>query len=392
MLNKMLNENLLNLDTETAFSVLARAGELEKAGFSIVNLGIGQPDFSTPAHIVEAGIKALKDGAHGYTPSMGLVSLREAVWQDLTERYGYCPPISQIQITPGGKPIIFMAAMIYGGREKEIILPDPSFPIYTSSVAYSGATPVTYGLNEETGFAFNADEILSKITSRTSMIMINSPHNPTGGITPASEISKLVDGLLSYPDITLFSDEIYDRLVFETPPHSLLSYPEIRDRLIVLNGWSKTYAMTGWRIGFGIWPEQSVEFADKIGVNYHSCVNAATQYAALAATAGDQSCVENMRVVFKRRATLITEKLNNITGISCQLPGGAFYAFPNITGLGLTSEDIQTILLEDYGVAGLAGTAFGHNGEGYLRLSSANSDELILKACTMIEQLANSHA
>ena len=190
----------------------------------------------------------------------------------------------------------------------------------------------------------------------------------------------------------LFSDEIYDRLVFETPPHSLLSYPEIRDRLIVLNGWSKTYAMTGWRIGFGIWPRQSVEFADKIGVNYHSCVNAATQYAALAATAGDQSCVESMRVVFKRRATLITEKLNNITGISCQLPGGAFYAFPNITGLGLTSEDIQTILLEDYGVAGLAGTAFGHNGEGYLRLSSANSDELIRKACTMIEQLANSHA
>ena len=386
----MFSQNLLNLGTETAFSVLARAEELEKAGHSIINLGIGQPDFSTPPHIVEAGIKALQDGAHGYTSSMGLAQLREALKEDLTERYGYCPPISQILITPGGKPIIFMAAMIYGGKEKEIILPDPSFPIYKSSVAYSGAKPVTYGLNEKNGFAFNADEILSNITSRTSMIIINSPHNPTGGVTPASEISKLVNGLLSYPDITLFSDEIYDRLVFETQPHSLLCYPEIQNRLIILNGWSKTYAMTGWRIGFGIWPERSVEFADKIGVNYHSCVNAATQHAALAATTGDQSCVENMRVVFKRRAKLITESLNNITGLNCQLPSGAFYAFPNITGLGLSSDDMQTKLLEEYGVASLAGTAFGYNGEGYLRLSSANSDESIIKACNMMKKLANS--
>ena len=386
----MLNGNLLNLDTETAFSVLARAGDLEKAGRSVVNLGIGQPDFSTPVHIVEAGIKALRDGAHGYTPSMGLVSLREAVLHDLSNRYGFCPPISQIQITPGGKPVIFMAAMIYGGKEQEIILPDPSFPIYKSSVAFSGAKPVTYSLSEKNGFAFDADEILSKITSRTSMIMINSPHNPTGGVTPPLEIKKLVEGLVSYPSITLFSDEIYDRFVFENPPHSLLSYPEIQDRLIILNGWSKTYAMTGWRIGFGIWPKQSIEFADKIGVNYHSCVNAATQHAALAATTGEQSCVENMRMTFKRRAELITESLNNIKGLNCQLPGGAFYAFPNIKGLKLTSDDIQNRLLEDYGVASIAGTAFGGNGEGYLRLSSANSDELIIRACKMIEKLAHS--
>ncbi len=385
----MLNENLFDLGTETAFSVLARAGALEKAGCSIINLGIGQPDFSTPDHIVEAGIKALKDGAHGYTPSMGLISLREAVLRDLSSRYGYCPPISRIQITPGGKPVIFMAAMIYGGKDKEIILPDPSFPIYKSSVAYSGAKPITYGLSEKNGFAFDADEILSKITSRTSMIIINSPHNPTGGVTSPLEIKKLVDGLQSYPSITLFSDEIYDRFVFENLPHSLLSYPEIQDRLIILNGWSKTYAMTGWRIGFGIWPEQSVEFADKIGVNYHSCVNAATQHAAQAATTGDQKCVENMRVAFKRRAKLITENLNNITGINCQLPGGAFYAFPNITGLELASDDIQNKLLDHYGVASLAGTAFGDNGEGYLRLSSANSDEFLIKACKIIEELAN---
>ena len=386
----MLNENLLNLDTETAFGVLARAGELEKAGNSVINLGIGQPDFKTPVHIVEAGIKALKDGAHGYTPSMGLVSLREAVLQDLSNRYGFCPPINQIQITPGGKPIIFMAAMIYGGKDKEIILPDPSFPIYKSAVAYSGAMPITYGLSEKNRFAFNADEILDKINSRTSMIIINSPHNPTGGVTPPKEIRKLVEGLLNYPSITLFSDEIYDRFVFESPPHSLLSYPEIQDRLIILNGWSKTYAMTGWRIGFGIWPEKSIEFADKIGVNYHSCVNAATQYAALAATTGDQKCVETMRVVFKRRAELITANLNIVKGINCQLPGGAFYAFPNIKGLSIDADDMQNSLLENFGVASLAGTAFGSNGEGYLRLSSANSDELIIKACKMIEQLAQS--
>ena len=388
----MLNENLLNLDTEAAFSVLARAGELEKMGRSIVNLGIGQPDFSTPVHIIEAGIKALKDGAHGYTPSMGIISLREAVAQDLLERYRFCPPISQIQITPGGKPIIYIAAMIYGGKEKEIIAPDPSFPIYKSSITYSGAKHVAYSLNEKNAFAFNAEEILSKITSRTSMIIINSPHNPTGCVTPATEINKLVHGLLKYPKITLFSDEIYDRLVFDTPPHSLLSYPEIQDRLIILNGWSKTYAMTGWRIGFGIWPKQSVKFADKIGVNYHSCVNAAAQHAALAATTGDQSCVENMRLVFKRRAKLITEILNDIKGINCQLPGGAFYAFPNIAGLGLSSDEIQSKLLEDYGVAGLAGTAFGISGEGYIRLSSANSDELIIKACDMIKQFVDNHS
>ncbi|MDC3311656.1 pyridoxal phosphate-dependent aminotransferase [Alphaproteobacteria bacterium] len=387
----MLNRTLLSLGTETAFTVLARAGELANQGKSIINLGIGQPDFSTPPHIVDAGITALRDGAHGYTPSMGLPILREAVQEDLSARYGYCPPISQIQITPGGKPVIFMAAMIYGGVDSEIILPNPSFPIYQSAVAYSQATPVFYSLKEQNGFAFNADEILSKITSKTNMIMINSPHNPTGGITPPSEIKKLVEGLTLHPNITLFSDEIYDRLVFDNKPHSLLSYPEIRDRLILLNGWSKTYAMTGWRIGYGIWPKQAIEFADKIGVNYHSCVNAPTQFAALAATTGDQSCVEEMRLAFSRRAAIITHKLNEIKGISCQKPKGAFYAFPNISAFGISSDKIQTELLEEFGVAGISGTAFGSFGEGYLRLSSANSDALISEACDRLKQLANGY-
>ncbi len=384
----MLNKNLSKLSTETAFSVLDRAGVLQKAGKNIINLGIGQPDFNTPEHIVEAGVKALRDGAHGYSPSLGIVPLREAVKRDLAERYGYCPPISRIQITPGGKPVIFIAAMIYGGKGNQIILPNPSFPIYESAVAYSGAKPIFYRLYENRGFAFDADEILSKINNNTTLIMLNTPHNPTGGVTPPSEIKKLIEGLEKYPNVTVFSDEIYDRLVFETPPHSLLSYPEIQDRLIILNGWSKTYAMTGWRVGFGIWPKLSIEHADKLGINYHSCVNTVAQYAALAATTGEQTCVENMRIAFRRRAKLITKNLNDIKGIECQMPGGAFYAFPNIKKLGIPSEVLQTQLLEEFGVAGLAGTAFGAFGEGYIRFSSANSDTLIKEACCKLRQLS----
>ena len=384
----MLNKNLSKLSTETAFSVLDRAGELQKSGKNIINLGIGQPDFSTPEHIVEAGIRALRDGAHGYSPSLGIHSLREAVQDDLSKRYGYCPPISQIQITPGGKPIIFIAAMIYGGRGNEILMPNPSFPIYESAVAFSGAKPVFYRLKEEGGFTFSADEILSKIKSNTTLIILNTPHNPTGGVTPPAEIKKLIAGLAKHPNISIFSDEIYDRLVFNTPPHSLLSYPEIQDRLIILNGWSKTYAMTGWRVGLGIWPKSSIEHADKLGINYHSCVNTAAQFAALAATTGDQTCVEEMRVAFKRRAILIAENLIGIKGVECQMPGGAFYAFPNIKKLGVSSEIFQVRLLEEFGVAGLAGTAFGTYGEGYLRFSSANSDALIQEACNRLRKLS----
>ncbi len=387
----MLNRNLVNLSTETAFSVLDKASKLQKSGKTIINLGIGQPDFSTPEHIVEAGVRALRDGAHGYSPSLGIIPLREAVNEDLSERYGFCPPISRIQITPGGKPIIFIAAMIYGGKGNEIILPNPSFPIYESAVAYSGAKPIFYKLRESKGFSFDADEILSKITNRTTLIMLNTPHNPTGGVTPPSEIKKLTEGLAEYPNITVFSDEIYDRLVFDTPPHSLLCYPEIRDRLIILNGWSKTYAMTGWRVGFGIWPESTIEFADKLGINYHSCVNTAAQYAALTATTGEQTCVENMRIAFRRRARLITKNLNKIRGIECQMPGGAFYAFPNISKLDISSEILQAQLLEEYGVAALAGTAFGTYGEGFIRFSSANSDILIQEACDKLEQLCHNY-
>ena len=374
------------LGTESAFTVLARATELAQAGHDIINLGIGQPDFPTPPHIVEAAIKAITDGHHGYTPSMGLPILREAVSADIQSRYGASIPISQIQIMPGGKPTMFFACLIYGGAGHEILYPDPGFPIYASAVNYSGATPVPYGLVEEKGYAFDAEEVLSKITPQTRLIIINSPANPTGGITPKSELDKLVAGLAQFPHVTILSDEIYDRLTFDGETISLLSYPEIADRTIILNGWSKTYAMTGWRAGYAIWPKAVVDYADRLAVNIHSCVNAPTQFAALAATTGPQACVDDMRHAFARRASLIHERLNQLDGISCPAPKGAFYAFANITGTGMASRDFQNTALESYGIALISGTSFGGLGEGYVRFSCANSDEAI---ATAMDRLAD---
>ena len=374
------------LGTESAFTVLARATELAQAGHDIINLGIGQPDFPTPPHIVEAAIKAITDGHHGYTPSMGLPILREAVSADIQSRYGASIPISQIQIMPGGKPTMFFACLIYGGAGHDILYPDPGFPIYASAVNYSGATPVPYGLVEEKGYAFDAEEVLSKITPQTRLIIINSPANPTGGITPKSELDKLVAGLAQFPHVTILSDEIYDRLTFDGETISLLSYPEIADRTIILNGWSKTYAMTGWRAGYAIWPKAVVDYADRLAVNIHSCVNAPTQFAALAATTGPQACVDDMRHAFARRASLIHERLNQLDGISCPAPKGAFYAFANITGTGMASRDFQNTALESYGIALISGTSFGGLGEGYVRFSCANSDEAI---ATAMDRLAD---
>ena len=388
----MLNPAANRLGTESAFSVLARAGQLAAEGKDIINLGIGQPDFRTPDHIVEAGIKALQDGAHGYTPSMGLPALRQTVSDDIKMRYGQDIHPDVIQIVPGGKPVMFAAMSLLGGQGREILTPDPAFPIYQSAINYSGATVVPYGLIEENGFAFDAEEVLSKITDKTSLILINSPANPTGGTTPKSEMDKFIKGLEDFPHVTLMSDEIYDRLIFDGQPLSLLSYPEIRDRLIVLNGWSKTYAMTGWRIGYGIWPKHLIDYADRLAVNIHSCVNAATQHAAIAALTGDQHCVEEMLVAFKRRATVMTQMLNAIDGISCQQPRGAFYAFANIKKTGIASMAFQEQALEKYGVACISGTSFGQFGEGYIRLSCANSDEAIEQAIRRIEDMVHNNA
>ena len=388
----MLNSSADKLGTETAFGVLARAGELAARGYDIINLGIGQPDFRTPEHIVEAGIRALQDGAHGYTPSLGLPALREAVATDIHQRYGIEPNVNNIQIVPGGKPILFTAMMLLGGPGHEILTPDPGFPIYQSAINYSGARSVSYGLIEKNGFAFDAENVLSKITDRTSLIIVNSPANPTGGVTPRAELDKFVKGLEIFPHVTVLSDEIYDRLIFEGEPVSLITYPSLQDRLVILNGWSKTYAMTGWRIGYGVWPQRLIDYADRLAVNFHSCVNAASQHAAIAALQGNQSCVDEMLTAFRRRGALITKLLNQIEGVSCQQPGGAFYAFANIMDTPFSSHSFQEKLLEEYGVAGIAGTSFGSFGEGYIRLSCANSDEAIERAVSRIQKMLDESA
>jgi aspartate/methionine/tyrosine aminotransferase len=379
-----------NLGTETAFTVLAKANKLASEGQDIINLGIGQPDFKTPEHIVEAAIKALKDGHHGYTQSTGIPHLREAVSNDIKKRYNENVSPDNIMIVPGGKVIIFFSAMLMGEKNKEILYPNPGFPIYESAINYSGAKSIPYQLREDKGFSFSAEDILNKINTNTSLIIINSPANPTGGLVPKSELEKLVKGLEKYPDVVLMSDEIYDQFCFgENEFTSMLQFPEIRDRLIILNGWSKTYAMTGWRLGYGIFPLKLYEIAEKLAVNIHSCVNSSAQYAALEALNGPQNCVSEMNNHFKRRANLMFSGLNEIKGFSCQKPNGAFYCFPNITGTGKKSTEIQNILLDNLGVATVAGTSFGEYGEGYIRLSCANSDSAIKEALTRIKGFFN---
>jgi len=371
----------LNLGTETAFSVLARANKLASEGKNIINLGIGQPDFQTPEHIVEAGIKALRDGHHGYTQSTGIPQLREAVSDDIERRHKVNISPDQILIVPGGKVIIFFSAMLMGEKNKEILYPNPGFPIYESAINYSGAKAVPYKLSEDVGFSFSADDILKKINENTSLIIINSPANPTGGVVPKIELEKLAKGLQEYPNVVLMSDEIYDQFCFgEDKFTTMLSFPEIRDRLIILNGWSKTYAMTGWRLGYGIFPVKLYEIAEKLAVNIHSCVNASAQFAALEALKGPQDCVSHMNNTFKKRAEIMYTQLNEIEGFNCQKPKGAFYCFPNITRTNKNATEIQNILLDQIGVATVAGTSFGKFGEGYIRLSCANSEEAIEEA------------
>ena len=378
-------DRMTELGTETAFEVLARANALAAQGRDIINLGIGQPDFKTPAHIVEAAVKALRDGHHGYTPAQGIPELREAVAADLAARHGAAVDPGQVLILPGGKVTMFFAMLIYGQPGAEIMYPNPGFPIYESAIRFSGATPVPMVLREENGFAFSAAEVLDQITERTRLIILNSPANPTGGAVPRAEFDALIAGLAQWPKVTVMADEIYSQMLYDGREHvSLLQYPEIQDRLIVLDGWSKTYAMTGWRLGMSVWPKDVIGHAEKLAVNCHSCVNAPTQFAGLAALTGPQDAVHEMVAAFDGRRRVIVDALNGLDGVSCVEPGGAFYAFPNITGTGMDAKTLQTRLLEEAGVAVIAGTSFGAHGEGYLRFSYANSTENIVAAIDRI--------
>ncbi|WP_394687930.1 pyridoxal phosphate-dependent aminotransferase [Hoeflea sp.] len=370
---------------ENAFAVLARATVLAGEGRDIINLGIGQPDFKTPAHIVDAAIKALRDGHHGYTPAAGLLATREAVCRRTLSMTGIEVSPENIMIMPGGKPTMYSAIRMLGEAGVDILYPDPGFPIYRSMIEHVGARPVPVPMREENGFAFSAEETLSLITPQTRLLILNSPANPTGGVTPKAEIDKLVAGLAAHPQVAIMSDEIYDVMTYDGERHtSLLTYPEIRDRLIVLNGWSKTWAMTGWRMGWSIWPDSLIAYVRKLAVNCWSCVNAPSQFAGIAAIDGPQDAVDNMLTAFDRRRTLITELLNALPGVSCVLPKGAFYAFPNISQTGWKAKPLASALLEQAGVALIGGPDFGVLGEGYIRVSCANSDDNIEKAVTRI--------
>jgi aspartate/methionine/tyrosine aminotransferase len=366
---------------ENAFAVLARANALAAQGRDIINLGIGQPDFRTPEFIVEAAIKALRDGHHGYTPANGIPQLREAVAADLFKRFKVEVSPESVMIMPGGKPTMFMSILMFGQPGVDILYPDPGFPIYRSMIEFTGARPVPVPIREENGFAFSAEETLKLITPQTRLLIVNSPANPTGGVTPKAEVDKLVAGLEKFPDVCIMSDEIYDQMTYDGETHvCLLSYPSIRDRLILLNGWSKTYAMTGWRLGYAVFPGKLYDYARKLAVNLHSCVNAPTQFAGLAALQGPQDEVRKMIAEFDRRRKVVTDGLNKLPGVSCIVPKGAFYAFPNIKRTGWKAKELATALLDDTGVATIGGPDFGVLGEGYIRLSYANSTENILKA------------
>lgn len=383
-----LSEKMHRLGTETAFEVLARAETLAREGRDIINLGIGQPDFKTPAHVVEAATKALRDGHHGYTPSPGILPLREAVANDLLLRRGVQITPERIVVVPGGKVTMFFAILMFGEPGAEILYPNPGFPIYESVIQFSGATAVPTPLVEERDFSFDAGAVLNQITPNTRLLILNSPANPTGGAVPRSEIDKLVAGLVDHPQVAILSDEIYSRISYDGREHtSLLGYPEIADRLILLDGWSKTYAMTGWRMGYAVWPEALVEGATRLAVNCHSCVNAATQYAGIAALEGPQDAVESMVTAFDQRREIIVDGLNGLPGFRCRTPGGAFYAFPNIEETGLDARSLQKRLLEEAGVATVAGTSFGHLGEGFIRFSYANSVHNIENALKRIASL-----
>ncbi len=373
--------NFDRIGEENAFAVLARATALQQQGKDVINLGIGQPDFPTPPHIVEAAIRALRDGHHGYTPATGIQPLREAVSADVARRFAVEVSPERVLIVPGGKVTMYMAILMFGEPGAEILYPDPGFPIYRSMIEYAGATPVPIPIREENGFAFSAEETLALITPQTRLIIVNSPANPTGGVTPKIEIDRLVEGLARWPDVAIMSDEIYDQLVYDGMAHvSLLTYPSIRDRLILLNGWSKTYAMTGWRMGWSIWPDKLYDMARKLAVNSYSCVNASAQYAGLAALTGPQDAVAMMAGEFDRRRKAVVAGLNALPGVSCIVPKGAFYAFPNVAQTGWKAKKLASALLEDAGVAAIGGPDFGLNGEGYLRLSYANSLPNIEKA------------
>lgn len=381
-----------NLGTETAFEVLAKAKALEAQGKNIVHLEIGEPDFDTPRHIVEAGAKALRDGFTHYGPTPGLPELREAIARNSREVRGINTDPAHVVVTPGAKPIMFYLILALAEPGVEVIYPNPGFPIYESMVRFSGATPVPMQLLEETGYHPDLEDLARKITPRTRLLILNSPENPCGSVLTRQELETIAGLVRRWPNLYVMSDEIYKDILYAGEHHSIAAFPGLADRTIILDGFSKSYAMTGWRLGYGIMPEELVPHIVRLAVNSVSCAATFSQRAAIAALDGPQDSVQAMAAEFAQRRRLIADGLRSIPGVRCPEPEGAFYVFPSIQDTGLTSRQFEDRALTEAGVALLSGAAFGQYGEGYVRLSYANSQENIRKAIERLDKFVRSVA
>jgi aspartate/methionine/tyrosine aminotransferase len=380
------------LGTETAFEVMVRAKALEAEGRDIVHLEIGEPDFDTPANIADAACEALRAGATHYTPAAGIPELRRAIARDATARRGVAFDPDDVVVTPGGKPIMFFSILALVDEGDEVIYPNPGFPIYESMIQFVGGTALPIQLEEARDFSLDVEKMCDLITPRTRLIILNSPHNPTGGMLARADLEAIADAVRRHPDLIILSDEIYSRMLYEGEHVSIAALPGMRDRTIVLDGFSKIYAMTGWRLGYGLFPQALAPVVARLMTNSNSCTAAFTQLAGVAALEGPQDASERMVEEFRRRRDVIVRGLNALPGVTCRMPKGAFYAFPNITGTGMSSRELADLLLYEGGVATLAGTAFGAFGEGYIRLSYANSIENIEKALERFKETLARHA
>jgi len=377
-------DRMARLGTETAFEVLARARALEALGRSVIHLEIGEPDFATPDHIKEAAARALRDGYTHYTPAAGLLEAREAIAEDVSQSRGIPVHPDQVLITPGAKPVMFFTIMALLNPGDEVIYPDPGFPIYESVARFLDARPVPWVLREDREFRADPEELRALVTPRTRLIILNSPHNPTAGVLSRADLEAIA-GIVRGRPITVLSDEIYGRILYGAQFASIASLPGMAEQTIILDGLSKTYAMTGWRIGYGVATREVAARLVQLMVNSNSCTAAFTQMAAIAALRGDQGCVERMVAEFRRRRDAMVKGLRALPGVRCLVPAGAFYAFPNIRAIDSDSGRLAAHLLNEAGVAVLAGTAFGAHGEGYLRLSYANSVDAITEALSRMQ-------
>jgi aspartate/methionine/tyrosine aminotransferase len=383
-------DRMTDLGTETAFEVLARARALEAKGRSVVHLEIGEPDFDTPAAIRAAAVRAIEEGFTHYGPSAGLPEVREAIAAWVAKDRGLPVAPDQVVVTPGGKPVLTFAVLACVNPGDEVIVPNPGFPIYESAVRFAGGTPVSLRLPEERDFRFGAGDVEALLTPRTRMLILNSPHNPTGSVLTPRDLDEIASLLRDRP-IFVLSDEIYSKILYDGAHETIATRPGMADRTILLDGFSKTYAMTGWRLGYGVMNPTLAKHVARLATNVYSCATTFVQRAAPIALSGPQDEVRAMVAEFRRRRDVIVDGLNAIPGVKCGKPAGAFYVFPNVTGLGMTSADAAQALLDDAGVAALSGTAFGSHGEGYMRFSYANSVENIREGLRRFETFAQGH-